>query len=266
MSDLSPAAWCEWIRSFRECFITAQGWSDKDAKLQIRDAWAVGRDGRVHVLASDDQRPTNAVPVFETLTPGGWELPIQIVNRLTGLVAKAMSSQRSPRDIVLGLLSQVDHAEGQDESDEIKQKRHSAAFWTHQLLDACEDETLAGVIESDVFWQAILSAAQAGRRLIILELYRKPQLLADLIKAQAFQSGRGPDEVSRRLEASYLELRAERGQSPTPREVAKAAGGVWSEIDNCWEFDDLTGLPSVTHRGLRERLKDIRRDLRKHTK
>ena len=130
---------------------------------------------------------------------------------------------------MLGLLSQIEHADGQDESDEIKQKRHNAAFWVCQLLDACEDEALAGVIESDVFWQVVLSAFQAGCRHAILDLYRDPQLLADLVKAQAFQSGRSPDELSRCLEASYLERRAVLGRDPTPREVAEAAGGVWSE-------------------------------------
>jgi hypothetical protein len=44
--------------------------------------------------------------------------------------AMAILSRRSPRDIVLGLLSQVEHADGPDESDEIKRKRHAAAFWT----------------------------------------------------------------------------------------------------------------------------------------
>ena len=77
-----------------------------------------------------------------------------------------------------GYSSLANHADGPDESDEIKKKRHSAAFWAHQLLDACEDEALAGVIEGDVFWQAMLSALQAGQRLTILELYRNPQLLA----------------------------------------------------------------------------------------
>ena len=215
--------------------------------------------GRVHVLAEDSQRPANAVPVFQMLTPGGWKLPIRILDHLTGLVAKAMSSDRSPRDIVLGLLDLADHADGQDESDDIKKKRHSEAFWVLQLLNACEDEALSGVTGSDVFWQAVLSAYQAGRRHTILELYQTPQLLADLIKAQVFQSGRSPDELTQCLEVSFLKLCAERERPPKSREVAKAAGGVWSEIDDRWEFDELKSLPSVTHRGLCERLKDIRR-------
>jgi hypothetical protein len=258
VNDATPEAWSEWLRSFRARFIAAQGWSEKEAKLRIRYAWAVVRDGRVHVLASDDQRPANAVPVFLMLTPGGRKLPIQIIDRLTGLVGQAMSSNRSPRDIVLGLLSQVEHADGQHESHEIQQKRSKAAFWAWQLLDACEDEALAGVIGSDVFWQALLYALEAGRWLTILELYRDSQVLADLIKAQAFQSGRGPDELSRHLEASYLKLRAESGRDPKPREVAEAAGGVWSEIDDCWQFDDMDGLPSVPSGALYDRLDRIR--------
>ena len=213
MSDKPPDAWREWLRTFRERFIAVQGWTEKDAKLRIHDAWAVVRDGRVHVLAEDSQRPASAVPVFLMLTPGGWKLPIRIVERLTGLVEKAMSSDRSPRDIVLGLLDLANHADGQDDSDEIKRKRHKAAFWTLQLLDACEDEALSGVVEHDVFWQAILSALEAGRWLTILELYRDLQLLADLIKAQSFQSGRSPDELTQCLEVSFLELlRAQRGR------------------------------------------------------
>jgi hypothetical protein len=122
-----PNNWANWPRTFRERFIAAQGWSDKEARLRTRDAWACVRDGQVHVLAEGSQRPAGAVPVFLTLTPGGWKLPIRIMERLTGLVGKAMSSNRSPRDIVRGLLSHVDHA----------------AFWAYQLLDACEDEALA---------------------------------------------------------------------------------------------------------------------------
>jgi hypothetical protein len=127
------------------------------------------------------------------------------------------------------------------------------------LLDACEDKALAEVVDNDVFWQVPLSAYQAGYRQAILELYRNPQLLADLVKAQAFQSGRKPDEVSRRLEGSYLELLAKLGREPSSREVTRAAGGVWSALDECWQFDGLKGLPDVTYRGILERLKDIRR-------
>ena len=254
--------WNQWLAEFKHRFIQAQQWTEKEAGRRIRDAWAVVRDGRVHVLDDDSQRPENAVPVFRVRTPGGLLLPIEICERLTGLVSKAMASQRSPRDIVLGWLDRVSHADGPDESDEIKQKRHKAGFWNWQLLDACEDETLAGVIGSDAFWQVVLYALQAGRRHAILELYQDPQLLADLIKAQAFQSGKSPGELSRHLEKTRLELYADLGRDPTSREVALAAGGVWSEIDGCWEFNDLESLPSLSRRGLRERLKDIRRRAR----
>ena len=263
MNDIT---WSDWLRSFREHFVAANKWTEKEAKLRIRDGWAVVRDGRVHVLANDDPRPSGAVPVFLTLTPGGWKLPIEIIDCRTGLVGKAMSSQRSPRDIVLGLLSQIEHADGQDEDDETRQKRHKASFWIWQLLDACEDEVLAGVVGSDVFGQVVLSAFQAGNCHAILELYRNPQLLADLIKAQAFQSGRKADEVSRRLEASYLEQRAKLGRDPSSLDVTRAAGGVWSALDECWQFDGLKGLPDVTPRGICERLKDIRRKHRRPVK
>ena len=130
----------------------------------------------------------------------------------------------------MGLLRRVEHADGKDESDEIKQKRHCAAFWVHQLLDACEDKALAVVTESDVFWQVPLSAYQAGYRHAILDLYRDPQLLADLVKAQAFQSGRSADELTRRLEASWLELRIERGRHPSREKSQRrlAASGAKS--------------------------------------
>jgi hypothetical protein len=259
MNDATPEAWSEWLRSFRARFIAAQGWSEKEAKRRIRDAWAVVRDGRVHVLASADQRPADAVPVFEILTPGGWMRPIEITDRLTGLVGQAMSSDRSPRDIVLGLLSQVEHADGQHESHEIQQKRSKAAFWAWQLLDACEDEALGRVVDSDAFWRAVLYALQAGRRFTILERYRDPQVLADLIKAQAFARGRGPDELSRHLEASRLERRAVLGRNPAPQEVFEAAGGVESKIDECWDFEGLETMPSIPTGALYDRLDKIRR-------
>jgi hypothetical protein len=192
MDDISDKSkpWNEWLSEFKQRFIEAKGWSAKEAKLHLRDGWAVVRDGQVHVLTKASQRPANAIPVFEELTPGGWTLPIRIIERLTGLATKALTSGRPPQDIMLGLLSRIEHPNGQDESDEIKRKRHSAAFFGRQLLDACEDEALAGVVDNDVFWQVPLSAYQAGYRQAILELYRNPQLLADLVKAQAFQSGR----------------------------------------------------------------------------
>jgi hypothetical protein len=258
MNDAAPVAWRDWLRSFREQFIAKHGWSGKGAKLRIRDAWAVVRDGRAHLLTKTDQRPVGAVPVFEILTPGGWKLPIQIRERLTGWVTKAMSSERPPRDIVLGWLDSANSADGPDESDEIERKRHSAAFWARRLLAICEHESLSEVAGTDIFWNAVLCALQAGRRLTILELYRNPELLAGLTKAQAFQSGRSPDELTRLLEASYLELRTARGRDPKPGEVAKLAGGRWDELDERWEFDDLDGLPSLTHGALRDRLDKIR--------
>ena len=250
----TPDDWHAWLNSFRKQFIAAQGSGQKEVKLRIRDAWVVVRDGRVHNLTGGGQRPEDAIPIFETLTFGSWKRPIEITDRLTGLIAKAMASQRSPRDIVLGLLSQVEHAEGPDESAEIKQKRDKAAFWIWQLLDACEDGALSAVAKSDVFWQAILYALEAGRWLTILDLYRNPQALTDLVKAQAFQAGRKPDEVSRHLEASYEEQCAKLGRDPKPREVAEAAGGKWSNADACWQF----GTQLLSHDALCQRLKDIR--------
>ena len=78
MSNTPPASWSDWIHAFRERFIAKQGWTEKEAKLRIRDAWAVVRDGRIHVLTEGDQRPVDAVPVFRTLTAGRWKLPIEI--------------------------------------------------------------------------------------------------------------------------------------------------------------------------------------------
>ena len=75
--------------------------------------------------------------------------------------------------------------------------------WPIEQRDACEDKALADVVDTDPFWQVPLSAFQAGYRHATLGLYRNPQLLADLVKAQAFQSGRRPDELTRRLEASW---------------------------------------------------------------
>lgn len=137
MSDNSPDAWREWLCTFRKGFVAAQGWTKKDAKRYLRDGWVVVRDGQVHALTEGSQRPADAVPVFRVLTPGGRKLPIQICERLTGLVEKATSSQRSPRDIVLGLLDSANYADGPDESDEIERKRHAAAFWT------CENKVAA---------------------------------------------------------------------------------------------------------------------------
>ena len=256
MSDTppSPEEWSAWLPTFREQYIEAQGWSAKEANRCIRDAWAVVRDGRVCVLTKNSQRPADAMPVFEKRTPGGWKPPIEIIDRLTGVIGKAMTSQRPPRDIVMGLLDLANHADGQEESDEIKQKRDKAAFWVWQLLDACEDKALAGVIGGDIFWQVPLSAYQAGYHYAILERYRDQTLLADLIKAQAFQSGRKPDELSRRLETNFRGLHAKRGQLPRPREVAEAAGGKWSETDACWQF----GKQLVSHGALCQRLKAIR--------
>jgi hypothetical protein len=257
MNPATPTDWAEWLAAFRQRLVAAHKWDEKESKLRLRDAHAVVRNGKVYVLSRDDPLPEDAVPVFLALTVAGWKLPVEFHERLTGIVAKATLSQHSPRDIVLGLLSKVEHPNEQGESDEIRQKRHSAAFWGHQLLDACEDETLAGVVETDTFWQVPLAAYQAGYRHAILNLYRNPQLLTDLTKAQAFQSGRGPDELTRRLEESWLALRS-RGQDPKPGEVAEEAGGRWDEIDDCWEFDDLDGLPSLTHGALRDRLDKIR--------
>ena len=45
MSEIPPQAWSEWLRSFREGLIAKQGWSEKEAKRCLRDAWAIVRDG-----------------------------------------------------------------------------------------------------------------------------------------------------------------------------------------------------------------------------
>jgi hypothetical protein len=245
-----------WLAEFRQRFIEAEGWTEKEARRRIRDGWARVRDGKVQRIFDNVNLPADAVPVFEILTPGWWKPPIQIHEQLTGLVTKAMESESSPKDVALGLLSQIEPPDGQDESVEIRRRREHAAFCVWQVLDACEDKSLAEAVKTDAFWQAVLWAFHAGERHAVLELYRNPQLLADLIKAQAFGSGRSPDELTKRLTKSYLELHAERGRSPKLKEVAEAAGGKWSNAEACWQFGKLG---PVTHRGPCERLKDIRR-------
>ena len=82
--------------------------------------------------------------------------------------------------------------------------------------------------------------------------------MADMLRAQAFRSGRAPDELTRRLETSYLELRAERGQDPKPGEVAEAAGGKWNELDGWWEFP-FDDLQTPSHKALCRRIEAIRK-------
>jgi hypothetical protein len=72
----TPEAWGDWVHSFRERFIAAQGWDAKEARRRIRDAWVGVRDGRVHVLA-DGVLPAGAVPVFQC-SPLVVKLPIRI--------------------------------------------------------------------------------------------------------------------------------------------------------------------------------------------
>lgn len=151
-------AWRDWLSAFRARYIEEQGWSEKEAKWRIRDAWAVVRGAHLHVLTGGDQRPVDAIPIFEVLTLGGFEPPIGIVERLTGLVSKAMTSQRAPRDIVMGILEQALHTEGKDESEETTRYRHTAALWVERLLAVCEHEELSGVAGSDVFWSTLLAA------------------------------------------------------------------------------------------------------------
>ena len=76
MRDLPPEAWGEWLRAFREAFINSARLDREGSQLRIHDGWACVRDGRVHVLDDDSQRPWDAVPVFRVRTPGGLLLPI----------------------------------------------------------------------------------------------------------------------------------------------------------------------------------------------
>ena len=75
-------AWRDWLSTFRARYIEEQGWSEKEAKWCIRDAWAVVRGAHLHVLTGSDQRPADAIPIFEVLTLGGFQPPIEIVERL----------------------------------------------------------------------------------------------------------------------------------------------------------------------------------------
>ncbi len=130
-------AWIDQLNSLREQFVAAQGWTEKEAKLRLRDGWAVVRDGRVHNLTGGGQRPEDAIPIFEILTAGGWKRPLRIDECLTGLVTKAMTSERSPRDIVMGILGQSLRADGSGESEETTRHRHTAASgWSGCWLSA----------------------------------------------------------------------------------------------------------------------------------
>jgi hypothetical protein len=247
--------WNQWLSGFRQWLIETSQWTEQEAAHRIRDGWIMVRDGRLQEVHQGEALPADAVRVFSVLTPGGRKWPIQIHERLTGLVSKALSSDRAPKDVFLGLLAEAEHPGEEHEGKEIRAKRDAAVYWMRQPLGGCEDPVLAGVKESDALWRVVLSAFQAGRRHQILELYKDPQLLADLLKAQMFQSGRSPDELTRRLGASYHELRAKSGRHPKPHEIAKAAGGVWSKTEACWLF----GTQPIGHAALRDRLKDIRR-------
>jgi hypothetical protein len=258
MNAPADQPWNEWLAELKQQVIKANKWTDKEAKLRIRDAWGVVRDGRLLVLAGGDQRPADAIPIFETLTFGGFHPPIQIVERLTGLVSKALTSQRTPRDIVIGLLSHIEHAEGPGESDEVLKQRHTAALWARRLLTLCEHEAFSAVAGTDLFWNTIICALQTGRRHAFLEICRDPQVFSDLIKAQAFQSGRGPDELTRRLEGEWLKQRQDTGREPKPRAVARGIGGTWSKIDGWWEFP-FDELLTPTHKAIRRRVEAIKK-------
>lgn len=253
MSDQSD--WLGWLSDFRQRFIAAHGWDQRTSKLMLKDGFIVVRNGEIHSLSADDKLPSNAVPVFFQLTPGGWRLPIWIAEALTGLVSKALTSQLPPRDIVLGLLSQMEHPEEQD-----KDERHhkKAIFWTQQLRNAIEDPSLGGVIDNDALWQVALLAIQVGRCHTILELYQDPKLLADLLRAQAFRSGRAPDELTRRLAAERSRQLQATGREPKPRAVAEGIGGSWNGTDRWWEFP-FDDLQTPTHKAICRRIEAIRK-------
>ena len=88
----------------------------------------------------------------------------RIVDRLTGLVEKAMSSNRSPRDIVLGLLSWTSTPTAG------RIRRDQTEDGTAGFLEAPTTRRLRGrgagrSSWNDVFWEVLLSAHEAGRRL-----------------------------------------------------------------------------------------------------
>ena len=98
-SQASPTQWREWLADFRRRFIEARGWDEREAKLRIKDTWVVVRDGRIQILPDGKQRPADAVPVFYILTLGGWKLPPEISECLTGWITRLLSTDQSPRGL-----------------------------------------------------------------------------------------------------------------------------------------------------------------------
>ena len=256
MSDMSPNAWREWLRSFRERFIAKQGWSEKEAKRYLRDGWAVARDRKITFVESAADLPEDARPVFQFLTPLGWKLPLPIALRLDGWIrdpAEGASLREVALEMLDSVLQPLDLESAGACVDDIKCKRDAVAQAVWCLLDACDAKELAEVIKSDAFWWAILQAMQFGRRQLLLELYANPELRASALKAVAFNSGKNGDALTDRLEARWLELRKKSGRNPKTREVAEAAGGVFD--GELWEFEEADLSP----RALIERIVRIKR-------
>jgi hypothetical protein len=251
--------WEKWLADFKAELIAAHGWTEREARLNILNGWACIRDGRLVVLSRDDHintycchhlvvalsdddaRPAESVPVFLTAWPetGSWKMSEQIFRRLESLVAPDLAPRPRPYPTLLRLLTHSQHADGADESDEIKQNRAIASFWGLQLIEAWLDEELADVRNTDALQQVILCAFQTGRRHAILELRTKQPL-------------------SKLLEATWLKLHAKLGTPPTTEETAWAAGGVCSDSDGSWNFDRLDGTPSLTLCELDDWLEAIR--------
>jgi hypothetical protein len=221
-------SWTDWIHTFRERFIAKQGWTAKEAKRRIRDGWAYLQNGKVIFAEPGVNRPKDARPAFQFLTHLGWKLPIQITVRLPGFVRK-VDSAKSAKERFLDKLASVIEPEdvAEDAAGDVHMQCEHAAQAVWMLLTQLEDAELASATNHSSLWDALLLAIQVGRRHLLLELYKDPELLTSVIKAQAFSAGKKGDALTHRLEVWWLELR-KKGCNPKPAQVAKAAGGVFS--------------------------------------
>jgi hypothetical protein len=193
--------WDQRVDALRLVYIRKFAWSEKEIPHKIRPCWVALGDNRVPLVSRENSPPPGFLKAFEYIGLG-WTTPYEIWD---WLLRQLPVMKHSPKEVLCGLLN--GYSEKPGDSPGHQNALRIANFFCQEALRACEEvEKLVEPDAVDAFWKAFLLVHHAGRRNMVIEIMEKPQLMADIARAQCFK---GKGRSRRALSQAAVQARQE---------------------------------------------------------
>lgn len=202
--------WETFLSGYRQKFVRDQGWTDRQAKDLVRDAFATVEGGRVVHSASG---ASDSLPVFLFRSPLGWKIPvpllIQIAEHFEQKRTSSLdrSSRKRVEEVLRPFLALDELETSRKQLTEAEFKMLMAAQAARNVDLSCDSEELWGVVEREEFWLVIEAAIRFGRRQLLAEIFADDETMSVNLHGQKMTRKGKPSKKRNRVEKPIDEFR-----------------------------------------------------------